>query len=242
MESIKYVQKKNGIVFLFFFVMLLSVGTTSASISYGKNTAVDIKISTNLTNCDITISYPNTTNIVFENVMTINNGYANYTLNNTSTLGTYSYFSECGYGTFDVTYNGETLTTANSILNLGFLSLLILLFIANLIGYVSIDSENKKSEDGIIVDVNNLKYLKGILFAFGYALLIAVFFIAYNISLTYLLGTMFSSILFVLYKIFMIMAIPVVVVWFIWLFVSLFQDKETRNMIERGAQFGGGDI
>lgn len=222
--------------------MLLSVCTTSASTSYGKNTAVDIKIPTNLTNCDITISYPNTTNIFFEEVMSVNNGYANYTISNTSTLGTYSYFSECGYGTFDVTYNGETLTTAGSILNLGFLSLLILLFIANLIGFISIDSENKRNEDGLIVDVNNLKYLKGVLFAFGYALLIAVFFTSSNIALAFLGNNMFGNVLFVIYRILMLMALPVIVLWLIWLFVSIFQDKETKNLIERGVQFKGGDI
>jgi hypothetical protein len=169
------------------------------------------------------------------------------TSGNFTSLGLHAFYIWCysadfggeAKGVFEVTPTGEELTTGKSILNLGFLALLILLFIADAIFFGSMETENKRNEEGIIVDINNLKYLKGVLFAFGYALLIAIFFIASNLALGYLSAQLFGKVLFVIYRILFLLALPVVVLWLIWLFVSIFQDRETKNLIERGVQFGG---
>lgn len=85
---------------LFFFLFLISF--TSAQ-TYNQESIIDLKISTNLTNCNLTVAYPDSSNLVFEVPMSINKGYANYTLAPLTEIGIYQYFSECGSGTFEVT-------------------------------------------------------------------------------------------------------------------------------------------
>lgn len=169
---------------------------------------------------------------------------------NFTQLGSMAYIIQCNSSTaggfvdipLEITYTGTELTTARALLNLGFLTLLILLFIADLLFFLSMDTSNRTNAEGEIVDINNLKYFKGVLFAFGYALLIAVFFTASNIALAFLGNNMFGQVLFVIYRILFLMALPMVVIWFIWIFVSIFQDREFKKMIDRGVGFKGGDI
>jgi len=37
----------------------------------------------------------------------------------------------------------------------------------------------------------------------------------------------------------MLLTLPMIVIWFLWIFVKIFRDKEMRNLIDRG---GGIDI
>lgn len=107
--------------------MILSLSLISSA--YIKDTAIDLKISTNSSPCNVTITYPNTTNFIYNKPMTMGTGYANYTLNITE-LGNYGYYSDCGNGIIEVTPNGES--NASGI----FLVFIYFLFIISIIGLI----------------------------------------------------------------------------------------------------------
>ena len=100
-------------------------------------------------------------------------------------------------------------------------------------------SKDARDEEGAILEVSNLKYLRTILFVVGWMLLMAMTFIGANIGFAYLGSTLVANILFDLYQIMMLLTLPMVVIWFLWIFVKIFRDKEMRNLIDRG---GGIDV
>lgn len=141
-------------------------------------------------------------------------------------------------GTFIVNGAGEELTTGRAILNLGFIVLMLFLFVITLIGIGSLPDNEETDEYGKIIDITNTKYLKGVMVVIAWVLLMGTFFLASNVAMGYLFADMFGKILFVLFRIMFMGLLPFIVIWLIWLFVNIFKDKETRNMIERGVNMG----
>jgi hypothetical protein len=163
---------------------------------------------------------------------------------NFSDLGTHAFYIWCNYssvnlggevrGTFKVTRAGEELTTGKSISYIGFLSLLVFMFLVlvSLVGFLP--SGEKRNEEGQIISRGNLRYLRAIFLAVAYGIFMSIFFIASNIALGYFNTEMVGQFLFRIYLILGWLAIPMGIIWIIWIFVNIFQDKETKNMIERG--------
>ena len=141
-------------------------------------------------------------------------------------------------GLFFVTPTGFELTQTQAILNLGFLILIAFFFILTIFAFGKLGNNETRDDYGQILSLDSLKYFKGFLVAVAYALLIALFFTASNIALAYLNGEMFGQLLFIIYKILMWITIPFIVVWLLWLFVNIFKDRETRQLLERGVQIG----
>jgi len=139
---------------------------------------------------------------------------------------------------FEVTPTGEELTTAKAILQLGFIALLILLLLADLFSIMLLPDKTTKDGQGLIMDFGNLKYLRPLLLLVAWVILLAIFFLASNIAIAYLTAGMFGSFLFVVYKIMFVLTLPIIFVWFIWIFVKMFQDREIKSMLERGVSIG----
>lgn len=122
-------MNKGTFVAVLVFLSLLSLGFVSA---YERGT-IDFKISTNQTPCYVTIAYPNSTNLVFNQTMEsqILAGYANLTFVS-NFVGDYEYFGECGgipqTGTFSITETGESLDSSQSLGVLALVGVMFLLF------------------------------------------------------------------------------------------------------------------
>lgn len=217
---------------------------------FNSSTGVPIKADKLTANCSFHLYNSSGSHILKVNDVVSSDDIYDYeqivTGGNFSKVGEYSYVFQCNtsssggfYGNnFFVTYLGEEVTTARSLFNLGFLFLLVFTFLILVIGINLIEDNEVRDDYGQLLSVDTLKYFKGTLVAIAYGVLLAIFFCAYNISLVFLSGELFSNIFFVIYKILMIGGVPFIVIWFIWLFVNIFRDKETQRIINNGM---GGD-
>ena len=155
---------------------------------------------------------------------------------NTSKVGGFVSFS------FDVNPTGRELTQARSMLYIGLLSILVFMFIVNVAGITVLPSRDVRADDGEILSINHLKYLKPILYVTAYVILMAIFYISSNVALAYLGAELIGQFMFVTFKIMGYLLLPMVFIWLVYIILSIFKDKETRSMIERGVPVGSNDI
>lgn len=137
-------------------------------------------------------------------------------------------------GGFYVTPTGFQLDEARAIFYMGMFGILIFIFIINLIIIPLLPSENNKDEEGVLMSINHLKYLRPILYVTAYLFLMSIIFVGSNLSLAYLGTTLLGNLLFKIFYIMMAFALPMVFIWFIYIFYSIFQDKKMKQYIERG--------
>ena len=142
--------------------------------------------------------------------------------------------SNCVENTFELTTTGFELTEARAIIFIGLLGLLAFLFVVSIFGFSALPSGDTKDQDGMIIDINNLKYIRPVLLVVAWVLLMTMFFIGSNIGFAYLGSTLVANILFDIYKIMMILTLPFMVFWLVWIFVKIFQDGELKKILDRG--------
>jgi hypothetical protein len=172
--------------------------------------------------------------------------YGDYTFNltkgNFSKLENIYYFIRCNssnLGGFSesilrVTYNGEEISTAHSVLY-GSLFFIFIFFMISLVFLITkLPESNTKDEEGRILSISYLKYLRPALWFVEWMLFIAILYLSSNIAFAYLGEQLFANILFTLFKITFGFTPVIVVIWFVWMFVKMFHDKQLQNMINRG--------
>jgi len=135
---------------------------------------------------------------------------------------------------FDVNGTGYELTQQRTFIYLGLIGLLIFLFVVNIIVIPMLPSDNNRDEEGVLISVNQLKYLRPILYVTAYFLLMSIIYTSSNVALAYMGTTMFGSFLFMIFKIMFALALPMVFVWFIYLLHQAVTDKELKKGLERG--------
>lgn len=240
-------KKLYLLIALSIFLLILGNHLVSSSIELKPiKTNQCIELQQTCSNCTYvnvsSITYPNST-ILYLNVgMTKTGTKYNYTFCDTKPLGNYVY-SVYGdkngvltteEGTFEVTYTGDTLTTQKSILYIGLLALLIFFFILTIWFSSRLPSSEEHNENGELVSINNLKYLGSVLLFVGWMILIAIFYVTSNLAFAYLGETLFAKILFMIYQICFKLTLPLIFIWFIWIFYQIFQDKKLKGMISKG--------
>jgi len=161
---------------------------------------------------------------------------------NFSELGHYPYGIKCNSSElggafinyFEVTYTGKIMSVSQSILSIGFLSLLVLIFFLNFIAMGYLPKRNQVDEEGKILSITYLKYFRNILAMTGYFLFIGIVYIASNLAYAFLDEVLIADTLFMIFRVAFGFAPVVVIVWLIWIFVSMFHDKQFQNMLNRG--------
>ena len=150
--------------------------------------------------------------------------------------------SKGGYnaGTFQINQDGLDPTNTRAIMYVGLLGILIFLFLVNLGGLSLLPNKNVKDDDGNIISPNKLKYLRPVLFVVAWVLLTTILFFASNVSFLYFNSNFAGDLFFAMYQILMTLAIPMVIIWLVWIIAKIFQDRELKNMIERGVEFEEG--
>ena len=188
--------------------------------TYQKETVIDLKFpfevngsaASSSATCNVSINYPNGTYLKENASMTNrNNGDFNITLSATETvpLGDYEWRAFCcdgtncavGYGSFKITYTGKELDSGKSILYVGFLSLLVLIFFLNFYGMGFLPARNQRNEEGRIMSISYLKYFRNVLWMTGYFLFIGIIFIASNLAFAFLEEELFAKTLFMIYRV-----------------------------------------
>ncbi len=195
--------------------------------------------------CNITIQNPSQTTIVLNDGMTRNETIYNYTLpsNLASDFGLYetdvfctNYVGNNGTSNFffKLTYNGKEITQAQSTIYIGLFIVLLFIFIITLFGINLLPRYNQQDEEGKILSISYLKYFRPVLWFFEWMLFITMMYLSSNLAFAYLNEQLFAKILFVVFQICFGLTPLIVIIWMIWIFVSMFHDKQFQKMLNRG--------
>lgn len=161
---------------------------------------------------------------------------------NFSQTGTYSYIIQCNntiQGGEDnvalvVTKTGFEFDVPKALYYIALSVLLVFLFSVCILITKYLPSDNPSDEYGQIISIAHLKYLRPILYAVGWALLLALVFTSSNIALAYLEADMFGKLLFSIYQVMFWVTIPALFIWILFILIQIFRDIEVKRMIERG--------
>jgi len=246
-------MKKLILIFIvgIFFVSLISAqeirftGKQDTNITITETCSQGDFPCSNSFKCNITIQNPEQTTIVLNEGMTRNETIYNYTLQSplTNNLGLYetnifctNYVGNNGTSNFffDVTYSGKTITQAQSTIYIALFVMLLFVFIITLFGIDKLPRYNQQDEEGRILSITYLKYFRPVLWFFEWMLIIAMLYLSSNLAFAYLNEVLFAKTLFTLYTICFSLTPLIVVVWIVWIFVSIFHDRQFQKMLNRG--------
>jgi len=189
------------------------------------------------------ISNKDDSNLISNVAMTsFGNGEWRYEFCNTSTLGRYDVKGigdvngvDTSFAVyFDITYNGDSISSSQATLYAVLLFVLIFVFVITILGIKQLPSSNTQDEEGKILSISYLKYLRPVGWFFLWMFFIAILFLSSNIAFAFLTGQLFAQTLFTLFKICFALTPVIVVVWIIWIYRQMFHDKQMQNMLNRG--------
>ena len=238
---------KNKLILIMIMSMFLLTLVSAESIgTFKQNTEIELyQTCNNCTYCNFTaIKYDNGTNIL-TNLATTKDGTYYYYLLNSSYLtktGEYNYCYDCGNNiekstgclSFEITYTGKQLSDASSTFYIVLFATFIFLFTVTLFGIGQLPSSNATDPEGTIIKISYLKYLRNILWLTLWMLIIALMYMVSNIGFAYLEDAMFATFFFNIFKMGLGLTLPIVVIWFIYIFAQIFDDREIRQLWERG--------
>lgn len=240
----------NRLLMLFIIVLLLPLLSAA---TYQVDTEIDLKIPfvvnghipTGSAECNISLQYPNSTYLQKNTVMT-NQGDGNFNVTVPSIqlneLGYYDWVAYCcddvncssGYGDFLVTPSGQEATTSQGIIYfIGFFAAMVF-FLLSLYGAIAIPWHHPRDDEGNIIGMSNLKYVKIGLWFLSYCLWVFILAIANAITSNFLFFNNLSTLFNALFQIFLygFWIVPIVVLWII--VAQVFIDKKTYEELSRG--------
>ena len=169
-------------------VLMLGIVLTSL-VSAGLGTfksgdCVDIKTILNTTDVTISsLSYPNSTNALGITNMDKSGLTFNYTFCDTSTIGTYYYDYNDSEGNVYVNdfRVGTDLTTGKAVVYIGFIIIILFLFILTFAGAMKVNWKHPRNSEGKIISINDFRYIKVFLFCMAYLEMMFLFGLSYKL-------------------------------------------------------------
>lgn len=241
---------KNLLLILILGIFLLSLVSAEIDLTNGGTSAYKkgkcIELQQTCSNCTYvnvtTITYPNSTLIFINDVMTKTGTKYNYSFCSTSPLGRYRYsvlgdkngISSTEEGFFEITPNGDVLNTQKSILYIALSGILLFFFILIIYFAGKLPDSEIRNDDEELIGINNLKYIGSILIFVNWMILISIFYITSNLAYAYLGEVLFADILFMLFKVCLSLTLPIVIIWFCWIIYNIFKDKKLKRLISKG--------
>lgn len=224
---------KRFLILLFFSVFFISLVSATATIGQEYNITVSCN-GWDCSNLNITVLNPNSSAFVSDAETVDFGDYASYQLT-PLTNGEYFYYLYDGAnyssGSFVATPSGLQLDVQKSILYIGFFSLLVFLFMLVGIGITKLPSGNQR--EGEYVSISMLKYLRSSLFVIGWGILVMILYVSSALASAYLESGI-SQILFMLFRLSTIFSVAFVILYFLWLFASIFDDRKIKKLMDRG--------
>jgi len=161
---------------------------------------------------------------------------------NYSEFGVYCHNLECSDGftmitgdkCYEINYFGKELTSSQSTLYIGLLAILIFILLITLFGIKYLPSDNKKDDQGRILSINFIKYLRLPLSLFAYFLFTGIIFLSSNVAYAFLSEQLGAKILFAIFSILLSVSPIILILLVISFFVKFFNDKEIQRMLNRG--------
>lgn len=190
------------------------------------------------------VTFPNSTVAVSNAVMTKDGTIYNYTFSQTNTIGTYivNTFGDddgtvtAGSYTFEITQTGSTLSTAQGIVYVIFLSAIIFTFLLVFYGAVKLPYRNGIAQDGVILGINYYKYAKIILFAFSYLILMFIFGITKSILENFLFWNGAYRVFNLLYWVMFSALWPLMVASVVFTIIVYVTDDKLKKAMMRGVK------
>lgn len=234
---------KKILLTLIFGVFLISVVPAELG-TFQEDKTIYITTNLNATSVNITIQFPNSSIAVENQPMTqLMGDIWNYTFQQANETGKYIFYycdenlKNCEEDYFKVTYFGREITTPQAIIQGLLFFVLMFLFVVNVYGIGILPSKNEKDEDGKIISINQLKYLKLVFIGTAWILLMALMFISSNIGFAFLQNKIIGNFFFVVWQIMMRVTLPAIAIISVYFIAFVIQDKRSRKLIERGVGF-----
>jgi len=161
--------------------------------------------------------------------------------NNFSELGAYSYYVHCNstnFGGFtrevlEVTQTGTIPSVQEALIYwISFLGILLLFFLSIYFA-ITLPYRNTRSDDGKILSVNKLKYVKLGFVLISYALMNWILNLLLGLS-DFLSLTMYQGLFSFLFLLFTRMAWPFFVVWLIIFLLTIKDDSKIAKLLKKG--------
>ena len=217
------------------FNLTVYVGNISTGLTF-KNTEVD---------CHLDLYGSDGGHILHRTMLSKHNSYEHQiflTTGNFSTEGLMSFNIDCNRttyggmvnGVFEVNRVGSGLTSGKAILYVGLFGILVGVFLVTFFGIGMLPSKNTADEEGKIMSISLLKYLRSTLWMFEWFLLLAIIFIGSNLAFAYLVEEMFANFLFMFFQVGLAISPIITIVWISWIFVKIFYDKQLQDLFKRG--------
>ena len=199
----------------------------------------------NCTGCDFTRVIDEDDNVIISNVDAVKDGtFYSYNISsgNFTVAGDYTYCYSCGNPVenrtgcidFEMTRTGGDLTREMTTVYILSVVVLFILFVLCLIGVSKLPSKDAADEEGVIIQVSNLKHLRPVLLGVAWGILLAIIYASSNLAIVYLPDDVFANLLFNSFTVMFWMTFLITPFWFIWIFVRIFRDKEMKELISRG--------
>jgi len=165
----------------------------------------------------------------------------NYTYTPTQ-IGTYTFktcsnpegASVCESDTFEVTYSGQIASSSQGIIYIILFGVMLFVFVMVIFFINKLPGMNTQDEEGKILSISYLKYLRSALWFVEYMVFVGILFLSSNIAFAYLGEQMFANLILTLFRIFFGLSIVILIVWIIWIIRNMFHDKEIQKLLNRG--------
>lgn len=233
----------------FFLIFLLAITLVSAVELQPQQIGEDLEIYQECNNC----TYCNFTRVmyggenIFENIEATKDGTHYYFIiggGNITEKDTLTYCYDCGNsaasetGCIDVplTHTGHHLTTQTAILYLGFIVFLIFIFVLLLLSLSHLPKD-VRDEEGFMLEVSKLAYLRPVVIGLCWILLTSIVYIASNIAIAYLDTGLLGSFLFWVFSFMFLSNLVILPLMVIRMIQRITLSKEMMGLIERGVQF-----
>lgn len=237
------------ICFVMLYIILISL---VSSANFVQNTPVDIKVQclnngtycSSSGNCNLTILYPS--NVLFiNNTMTRQPVYYNLTLPNSSILGNYQCsFTCCDGGLcstgdcgFTISPTGLDISTGQSFIYIFLIVMSFIVFLLLLYASIKIPFKNIRNNEGVMVAINQLKWLKVASIGLNYIVLMFIFGLSGALSRNFLAGLGIENFFNWGYFILLSLLIPFAILSIVLGFIVFITDKRLYKKIKRGGYF-----
>ena len=137
---------------------------------------------------------------------------------------------------FEVTRTGYILTEPQASIYLAMIFVLFCLFLLLVFGYYKMPSD-VRDDDGYVLDVSKLAYLKPVLLGLAWILLTSIMFIVSNISLAYMSTQLIGEFLFGIYVLMLSFNLLIIPLCIIKMIQRITLSKDMLGLIERGVEF-----
>jgi len=240
-------MKKRFLLIFILLFLIINVSALTVQIDTSVDLVHPIRLDDYPSNgiyCNISLFDPDNIELVDFAPMTNQFEKHNYTVDavNNSKLGNYIYDVTCTTGLsnktesfeYEVTTTGGDFSIAQSVVYVIFLIAIIGAFCLSLYGSIKIPFRNQRADDGRIINVNDLKYLKIFSIVISYILLMFAFGVTRSILANYLyLGgahTVFTWLYWLLFSFLW----PLIVISLLLTVVYYLQGLKISEALERG--------